>query len=113
MEEEYIMLVREELNVKDVVVKTGEGELAVMLDTTSSPELEAEGKMRKLTRAIQLTRKEKGCTIDERIRIEAPEEYKDLPTELLARVKKETLADEIVWGSSLKLLTGSTSSSSS
>ncbi len=113
IEDEYIQLVKEELNVKDVVVKTGEGELTVTLDTTSTPELAAEGKMRKLIRAIQLTRKEKGCTIDQHVRIEVPSEFKDLPEPFLARVKKETLTDDIVWGKSLVLLTGSTSSSSS
>ncbi len=119
IEDEYIELIKEELNVKDVVVKTGEGELSVTMDTTSSPELEAEGKMRELVRAIQLLRKEKGCTIDQRVRVQAPEEYKDLPEALLARVKKETLTETIVWGTSLAVLssiegsTGSTSSSSS
>ncbi|MBI3342802.1 hypothetical protein HY032_01455, partial [Candidatus Gottesmanbacteria bacterium] len=107
-----VELIKEELNVKEVEISVGEGELSVELDTTSSPELEAEGKMRTLIRAIQLLRKEKGCTIDQRIRVQVPEDYKALPEALVARVKKETLADAFVWGDSLTLLTGSTSSSS-
>lgn len=112
IEDEFIEIVKEELNVKEVVITKGEGELAVKLDTTSTPELIAEGRMRQLVRAIQILRKEKGCTIDEHVRVQVSEDYKDLSQELMDRVKKETLADELVWGSSLTLLTGSTSSSS-
>lgn len=111
IEDEYVELIKEELNVKEVSFVEGKGEIGVELDTTSSPKLEAEGKMRKLMRDIQLLRKVKGCTIDQRVRLEVPQEYKDLPESLLARVKKETLTDELVWGKSLQLLTGSTSSS--
>ncbi|MDP1721982.1 MAG: isoleucine--tRNA ligase [Candidatus Gottesmanbacteria bacterium] len=112
IEEEYIDLVKEELNVKEVEIVVGEGEFSVTVDTTSTPELVAEGHMRQLVRAIQILRKEKGCTIDAHIRVQVPEECKDLTQELVDRVKKETLSDELVWGNSLALLTGSTSSSS-
>ncbi len=111
MEEEFIELIKEELNVKEVEIVVGEGEVTVELDTTSSPELVAEGKTRLLTRGIQVLRKEKGCTIDEHIRVEVPEEFQALTPEVLERVKKETLADEIVWGSSYRVLTGSILSS--
>lgn len=112
IEGEYIELMKEELNVKEVKIVVGEGELIVELDTTSTPELESEGKMRKLIRAIQQLRKEKGCTIDGHVRVEVPQEYKDLSEGHIENIKKETLTDEIVWGNLLKLLTGSTSSSS-
>lgn len=110
-EGEFIELVKEELNVKEVEIVVGEGEFTVELDTTSSPELVAEGQMRLLVRGIQVLRKEKGCTIDEHIRVQVPEAFQTLTPEVIARVKKETLADEIVWGSSYRVLTGSTSSS--
>lgn len=106
IEDEYIGLIKEELNVREVIVKTGEGELTVTLDTTSSPELVAEGKARELIRGIQRLRKEKGCTIDERIRVQVPVAFQSLPPELLARVKKETVAEDIVWGSTYSVLTG-------
>ncbi len=112
LEEEYVELIREELNVKEVKIISGDGEQTVVLDTTSTPELVAEGRMRQLVRAIQILRKEKGCTINAHIRVQVPEEYKELSQEFVDRVKKETLADEIVWGNSLTLLTGSISSSS-
>ncbi len=113
IEDEYAALIKEELNVKEIEITVGEGEMSVVLDTTSSPELVAEGRMRQLIRAIQQLRKEKGCTIDGHVRVEVPQEYKDLPDELVDRVRKETLTDDIVWGSTFTVLTGSTLSSSS
>lgn len=108
IEEEYIGLIKEELNVKEVIVKTGEGELTVTLDMTSTPELEAEGKARELIRGIQRLRKEKGCTIDEHIRAQVPVAFQSLTPEVLTRVKKETVTDDIVWGNTYSVLTGST-----
>ncbi|MBI5620401.1 isoleucine--tRNA ligase [Candidatus Gottesmanbacteria bacterium] len=105
MEDAYIDLIKEELNVKDVSLSVAEGAMHVTLDTTSTPELVMEGDMRKLIRAIQLLRKEKGCTIDELVSVEVLQEYRTLTEELLARVKKETFISDIVWGKSLRLLT--------
>ncbi len=53
--EEYYVLIRDEMNIKQVLVGD---ELA--LDTTLTPELEAEGNMRELLRAIQSLRKKSG-----------------------------------------------------
>ena len=91
LEEEYVELIREELNVKEVKIISGDGEQTVVLDTTSTPELVAEGRMRQLVRAIQILRKEKGCTINAHIRVQVPEEYKELSQEFVDRVKKKRL----------------------
>ncbi|MCL4360101.1 isoleucine--tRNA ligase [Patescibacteria group bacterium] len=64
------------------------------------------GKTRDLVREIQKLRKDKGCKIDERIRLEVPETYKDLGSKNLEVLKRETLADTIIWGDSLALSTG-------
>jgi isoleucyl-tRNA synthetase len=77
----------------------------IQLDTALTDELKAEGKARELIHAIQILRKEKGCTIDAHIRVTAPDRFGDLPQALAERVKKETLADDIVWGDSFALLT--------
>jgi isoleucyl-tRNA synthetase len=53
----YIELVKEELNVKEVVMNP-ELSVAVELDTTITPELKEEGDVRELIRAIQEKRKE-------------------------------------------------------
>ncbi len=86
-------LIREELNIKEVVWEVGEAgqEIAVVLDTTITPELKAEGEARELIRAVQALRKEKACFLDARITISAP----DWPAEFTDLIKQETLADEI------------------
>jgi hypothetical protein len=75
---------------------TSEG-LDVQFDTKLTPELEQMGTMRGLVRDVQVARKEKGCKIDERIQVTLPEAYKTLPKELLEQLKRETLADAILW----------------
>jgi len=62
LSEEYRALIQDEVNVKEVVL----GE-ALLLDTTITPELEAEGNMRELIRAIQDMRKTKGLVQNDRI----------------------------------------------
>lgn len=94
---EYVELIKDELNVKEVEIKQGEGKTSVQFDTKLTPELIAEGQARELVREIQKLRKEKGCRIDERIKITLPNEYQKLPKNLVDFVKKETLADSIVW----------------
>lgn len=57
----YFELIKDELNVKDVFVDdTQEDELT--LDITITPELQKEGDIRKLIRAVQDMRKEKGLS---------------------------------------------------
>ncbi|MBI5449477.1 isoleucine--tRNA ligase [Candidatus Gottesmanbacteria bacterium] len=106
LDEELLALVREELNVKSVVVQKGDGELAVTLDTDITPDLVAEGQARELIRQIQMLRREKGCKIDERISVQLPNIYEGLPKELASIIQKETLADALTWGETLSILTG-------
>ncbi len=58
LDKEFISLIQEELNVKEVV-QDKKLETEVYLDTTITPELEEEGRMRDAVRAIQEWRKEK------------------------------------------------------
>jgi isoleucyl-tRNA synthetase len=101
MSNELVDLIREELNVKEVVVRMGEGELGVKLDTKITPELKEEGETRELIRKIQELRKKAGCALDGKIIVEAP----NLPTkpELQEYLKKETLAEELRAGKELKI----------
>ncbi|MBI3577710.1 isoleucine--tRNA ligase [Candidatus Gottesmanbacteria bacterium] len=103
IENEFIQLIQDELNVKEVEVKRGEGELSVLFDTTITPELAAEGEARELVREIQMLRKEKGCRIDERVSLTLPKEHQKLPEELLDMVKRETLVKTVTWGEQLSL----------
>ncbi len=101
---ELIAIMKEELNVKEVTIETGKGELEVAFDLTITPQLKNEGEARELIRQIQILRKEKGCRIDERVNIQLPKEYNGLQ-EYFDYIKKETLTDTLVWGESLAVLT--------
>ncbi|MCL4382635.1 MAG: isoleucine--tRNA ligase [Patescibacteria group bacterium] len=95
-------LIRDELNVKEIVIKVGKGELRVELDSEITPELKAEGEARDFIRQIQELRKEKNCRIDEEITIYAP----SWPKEYEAYIKEQTLAKKIVCSEFLKISTG-------
>ncbi|MCF7843570.1 class I tRNA ligase family protein [Candidatus Gracilibacteria bacterium] len=61
IDEAYFDLIKDEINVKDVVVNESQAD-DVVLDTTITKELEREGDIRKLIRAVQDMRKEKGLS---------------------------------------------------
>jgi isoleucyl-tRNA synthetase len=62
---EYVELVKDEVNVKDVTVKMGE--YAVGLDVALTPALVREGTAREIVRRANAMRKNAGLTIDDRI----------------------------------------------
>lgn len=66
--EEFLDLIKEEVNVKQVILKPGK-ELTVELDTKLTPELEAEGFARELTRSIQSERKKAGLVKEDLIEL--------------------------------------------
>ena len=96
---ELIQLIKDELNVKEVMFAGGKGEITVELDTELTPELISEGKARELVRQIQLKRKELGCRLDEKI-ILTLSEY---PNDFEEYIIKETLGKEIKNGSQLAI----------
>ncbi len=91
IDKELKQLIRDELNIKEVEIKTGDGELAVELDTKLTSQLIAEGQARELARQIQLKRKELGCNLTEKIKISLP----DWPLQYADYIKRETLSVEI------------------
>jgi isoleucyl-tRNA synthetase len=95
----FINLIKEELNIKLVLLKPGKGDLKVVLNTKITPELEEEGKTRDLIREVQELRKSKGLRLDQKINLVSPW----LPTnpDLITSLKKKTLATEIGLGQSL------------
>lgn len=68
---EYLGIMKDELNVKSVVVDKNL-ETEVSLDTTLTPELIEEGKVRDAIRAIQDLRKEKGLKPDDKMKFAPP-----------------------------------------
>ncbi|MDD5071194.1 MAG: isoleucine--tRNA ligase [Patescibacteria group bacterium] len=103
---EYVELIKDELNVKEVEFVEG-GELAVELDTEMTPELVAEGIKRELVRTINNLRKETGMTIQDRAVIYYETENKEI-REVFEKfgeeIKKDTLADEIRIGGEGKVV---------
>jgi isoleucyl-tRNA synthetase len=86
-----MQLIKDELNVKEVEVIVGKGELMVELDKEITPELKAEGEARELIRQIQIKRKEIGCRLDQQVIVALP----NIAAEFTDYIKRETLAKEI------------------
>ena len=96
--DDYLELIKDELNVKEVEQETGEGELTVELDTTLTDELKEEGIVRELIRTINNLRKEMKLTIQDRVKISyhAEDNLLNKVFEKYAEeLKKSTLADSL------------------
>lgn len=95
---EYRNLIRDELNVKDVVFKEGEA-LSVTLDTDITEELKAEGLQRELVRTINGLRKKAGLTINDRATVYYTADSDDIAsvfTEYAEALQKDTLSDALM-----------------
>jgi isoleucyl-tRNA synthetase len=98
---EYLELIKDELNVKEVIPESSTSKLEpnadVWLDLEITPELKVEGAYRELSRAIQERRKKMGLTPSDvvRISIETNEAGKELIQKFEAEIKKTVLASEV------------------
>jgi isoleucyl-tRNA synthetase len=102
---EYINLIKDELNVKNVdyhiKMESGKFKFAggeVVFDTTITPELRQEGILRELVRFINGLRKNASFTIEDSINIYWESEsnlIKDSLSKFEKELKKDTLADDI------------------
>jgi len=77
-EDEYKRLLEAELNIKDITFQydTAAAKASAQLDTTMTPELEQEGKLRDIIRQIQQKRKEMGCELTEWVAVTLPSGFK-------------------------------------
>ncbi|MFH0856638.1 MAG: isoleucine--tRNA ligase [bacterium] len=94
LELEYIDMLKEELNVLEI--KFGEDKLFTEL----TPELKQEGMARELVRQINSIRKNSGLTINDRVKIyykTDSQEVKNVFEKLGENIKKDTLADKIIF----------------
>jgi len=97
IELDFIEIIKEELNVKNVEIDLSQKEHEVRLDLSLSEELEAEGLMRELIRALQQLRKQIKLEVDDRIALQIKTNDKALKkviqnTEFEQLIKTETLA---------------------
>ena len=76
-----------------------EGEIAVILDETLTPELILEGNIREIISKVQTMRKEAGFEVTDHIRLAVSEgEVAEILRENESEVAGETLADEVAYG---------------
>lgn len=87
--DEYLEIIKDELNVKAVSVDESLTE-EIKLDTNLTPELLEEGKMRDAVRAIQEWRKEQGLKPGEKATYQVPEEGKELFAKFAEEIKRIT-----------------------
>lgn len=92
-------IIREELNVKEVIVEKAET-LSVELDTTLTKELEDEGTARDLMRDIQGARKKLGLSPKDVVTVELP----SWPESWTEEIKQKVNAKDLTVGSSLTVL---------
>ncbi len=104
--EEILEVVREEVNIREILVVKGAGDITVALTTELTEELKLEGDARKLVREIQAVRKQQGLPVDRKITLVLPRKYQSLPKELLSVIQTKTLVESVVWGDELTISTG-------
>jgi len=93
MQNDFIEILKEEVNVKSVVIKKGL-ERSIELNTEINEVLRLEGYARELIRIIQEMRKEAGYEVDNRIRV-GYEGMAGVFDKFGAMIKKEVLADNL------------------
>jgi isoleucyl-tRNA synthetase len=89
-------IIKEELNIKEIRSSQGE-ELTVTLDTSLTPELEAEGIARDLMRDIQGARKKQGLNPSDVVTVELP----SWPDSWTEEIKKKVNATKLTVGTTL------------
>jgi len=92
--EELTEIIKEELNIKEIKYQEAK-ELEIILDTTQTPELEAEGYAREISRKIQAARKEAGLIKSNNIELEINSDFNDKLESQLESIQKQVGAETI------------------
>ncbi|MFH0808607.1 MAG: isoleucine--tRNA ligase [archaeon] len=91
---ELTEIIKEELNIKEIEYQEAK-ELEIILDTTQTPELEAEGYAREISRKIQAARKEAGLIKSNNIELEITSDFNDKLESQLESIQKQVGAETI------------------
>ena len=94
--DELAEIIKDELNVKEVLVDANQEEM-IVLDVEITKELAQEGVAREIVRHIQEMRKEAGYEVDNRIKV-CYNRQSEVFEKFNALIAKETLADSITEG---------------
>jgi isoleucyl-tRNA synthetase len=96
-EQQYIEIMKDKLNVKEITVDKSLDQLSVNIDTNITPELKQEGYFRELVRALQDNRKKMGLTPSDMVSLvfETDEMGKNLIQKFEKDLKKTVLVSEI------------------
>ena len=99
--EDIEQLLRDELNIKNLVWEKGQSIKAkIDTDISSHPELIKEGEARELIRQIQIKRKELGLSLTEKVKVILP----GFPQEFADQIKRQTLTSELIKGNTLQII---------
>jgi isoleucyl-tRNA synthetase len=94
IEKELNEIIKEELNIKEIIYKKSK-ELEIELDTKITPELEAEGFAREISRKIQATRKKANLIKTDEIELEINSDFNDKIESQLDFIKERVGAKTI------------------
>jgi isoleucyl-tRNA synthetase len=101
---EYLEILKDELNVKDVVIDETLEQESVILDTELTEELKNEGDMREISRAIQDMRKNANLMPSDRVAVSLAETEPVWFASVLGdEMMRVVGAEKIVWGSDAKV----------
>lgn len=95
IDEEYLAILKEELNIKDVWANSHDVPHEVHISTTVTPTLKLEGMMREIVRNVQNARKQAGLEVDDRIQLSLSTTNEDLRQAIIEHknvIIAETLA---------------------
>lgn len=101
LEEKYAELLKDELNVKNIVSAKGDGEISVELDLIITPELKLEGIQREIVRLVNAMRKDADMSIGDRAEIFYETDNEIIKTAIekfTADIMNDTLSESIRFG---------------
>ncbi len=99
LNDDYIALIKDELNIKEVEFVSGDENIEVELDTEITPELKQEGIKREFIRFINMLRKEANLSLGDRAKVELMgmnNEFNEVLTKFKKDIMTDTLSDDIV-----------------